>query len=66
MGTKLANSDMAFYVDNQLFVVIWNTEVAVGRMVRGKQNIEETGELALGNVTDVTNLHGGYRFSGSD
>ena len=59
MGTKLAYSDMVFYVDNQPFVVFWNTEVAMGRMVRGKQNVKEAAELALGNVTDVANLHGG-------
>jgi len=59
MGIKIANIDMIFYVERQLFVVLWNSEVAMGRMIRGKQNVEETAEFALANVTDVANLHGG-------
>ena len=49
---------MVFHIECQLFVVLWNTEVAMGRMVRGKKDIEETAEFALANVTHVTNLHG--------
>ena len=36
MRAKNANIDMVFYIERQLFVVLWNTEVAVGRMIRGK------------------------------
>ena len=50
---------MLIYVEYQLFVVLWNTEVAMGRMVRGKKDIKETAEFASANVTDVANLHGG-------
>jgi hypothetical protein len=50
---------MVFHVERQLFVVIWNIEVVMGRMCRGKENIEETVEFASANVADVANFHGG-------
>ena len=50
---------MVFYVEYRLFVVLWNTEVTMGRVVCGKKNIKETVEFASANVTYVANLHGG-------
>ena len=50
---------MVFHVEGQLFVVFWNTEVAMGRMVRGEKNIEETVEFAFANVADVADFYSG-------
>ena len=36
IGTQVATIDMAFDVKCQLFVVLWNTKVAMGWIIRGK------------------------------
>jgi hypothetical protein len=59
MGSKNTNIDMVSNVECQLFVVFWNTEVTMGRMIRGKENVEEAAEFALANVANIANLHRG-------
>ena len=36
IGREPTNIDMAFHVEGQPFVILWNTKVAVGRIFRGK------------------------------
>ena len=57
MGTKPTTFDMVFHIECQLFMVFWNTIIAMGWMVRQKKNIEEMTEFALANVAYITNLH---------
>ena len=46
---------MFWYFGPEWCVVVGNTEVFMGRVIRGQQNIEEALESAFGNVTDVAN-----------
>ena len=39
-------------------MVFRNTEVFMGRMTIGEQNVEKTVEFALANVTDIADLYG--------
>ena len=38
MGTKSASFNVVFYVERQLFVVLWDTEVAMGWVILGEED----------------------------